>query len=130
MGVGGGEAFRLTHDDHASFQPAWSPDSSQIAYRRTNPDDIVVMNADGTGGHAVTPSALNPWSPAWSPDGTKLAILRCCADHAGFSGRPLLEVAVLDLTTGEIQRLDMYVETENHVPQWITDTTLLVNRQE
>lgn len=130
VGVGGGEAFRLTHDDHASFQPAWSPDSSQIAYRRTNPDDIVVMNADGTGGHAVTPSALNPWSPAWSPDGTKLAILRCCADHAGFSGRPLLEVAVLDLTTGEIQRLDMFVETENHVPQWITDTTLLVNRQE
>lgn len=46
------------------------------------------------------------------------------------AGRPLLEVAVLDLTTGEIQRLDMYVETENHVPQWITDTTLLVNRQE
>ncbi|HEX6265131.1 MAG TPA: hypothetical protein VF036_07605, partial [Actinomycetota bacterium] len=64
VGVGAGEAFRLTHDDHASFQPAWSPDSSQIAYRRTNPDDIVVMNADGTGGHAVTPAALNPWSPA------------------------------------------------------------------
>ena len=39
--------FELTHDDHASFQPAWSPDSSQIAYRRTNPDDIAVMNADG-----------------------------------------------------------------------------------
>ena len=88
------------------------------------------MDADGTGGRTVTRDALNPWSPAWSPDGTKLAILLCCSDHSSPAGRPLLEVAVLDLTTGEIQRLGMYVETMNNVPQWVSDTQLLVNRQE
>jgi Tol biopolymer transport system component len=130
IGPGGGRAFRLTHDDHASFQPAYSLDGSQIAYRRHDPDDIVVMDSDGTNAHAVAPDAWNPWSPAWSWDGTKLAILRCCADHDSFSGRPLLEVAVIDLSTHETQRLGLYVETENNVPQWVSPSTLLVNRQE
>ena len=130
VSVEGGPITRLTDDVHASFQPAWSPDGTQIAYRRHDPDDIVVMDADGTGGRTVTRDALNPWSPAWSPDGTKLAILLCCSDHSSPAGRPLLEVAVLDLTTGEIQRLGMYVETMNNVPQWVSDTQLLVNRQE
>jgi Tol biopolymer transport system component len=130
VGLGGGKPIRVTRDDHASFQPAYSPDGSEIAYRRHDPDDIVVMNSDGTGAHAVTPDALNPWSPAWSPDGAKLAFLRCCADHESLSGRPLLEVVVLDLESGDLQRLGMYVETENNVPQWVSSSTLLVNRQE
>jgi len=130
VGAGGGRAFQLTHDDDASFQPAFSADGSRIAYRRHNPDDIVVMNADGTDAHTVTEDELNPWSPSWSSDGSRLAFLRCCADHESVAGRPLLEVVVLDLATGETQPLGMYVETENNVPQWVSSSRLLINRQE
>jgi hypothetical protein len=78
----------------------------------------------------VSPDGSNPWSPALSPSGTKVAILRCCADHESLAGRPLLEVVVIDLITLETHPTGMYVETENTVPQWITDSLLLVNRQE
>ena len=50
----------------------------------------------------------------------------------GYSvfGTIVLEVVIIDLATSETQRTGMYVETENNVPQWITDFQLLVNRQE
>jgi hypothetical protein len=126
---GRGKPIRLTFDDHASFQPADASDG-RIAYRKHGPDDIVVMRGDGANPRVITPDALDPWSPAWSPDGSKIAFLRCCSDHQSLSGRPLLEMVVIDLATARLQRLGVYVETENNVPQWTSNTTLLVNRSE
>jgi hypothetical protein len=39
-------------------------------------------------------------------------------------------VVVIDFATLELQRLGVYVETENNMPQWTSNTTLLVNRYE
>ena len=57
-------------DDERS--PAWSPDGSQIAFSN---GVIQVMNADGSGRHAVAPpgSEFDVSQPTWSPDGTKIA---------------------------------------------------------
>jgi Tol biopolymer transport system component len=67
----GTDLTRLTHSPASEFDPSWSPDGSQIAYRsdRGDESEIWVMNADGTGQRRLTAGL----SPAWSPDGSSIA---------------------------------------------------------
>jgi TolB protein len=67
----GTDLTRLTHSSAFEFDPSWSPDGAQIAYRSERGDDseIWLMNADGSGRHRLTRGL----SPAWSPDGSKIA---------------------------------------------------------
>ena len=67
----GTDLTRLTHSPGPDFDPAWSPDGTQIAFRseRSGEPEIWVMNADGTGQHRLTRGL----SPAWSPDGLRIA---------------------------------------------------------
>jgi Tol biopolymer transport system component len=62
---------RLTHSPGPDFDPSWSPDGTQIAFRseRSGEPEIWVMNADGTGQRRVAAGL----SPAWSPDGSLIA---------------------------------------------------------
>jgi Tol biopolymer transport system component len=46
--AGGGRPMRLTHDDAASIEPAWSPDDKLIVYRTAPPDDLIVMRTAAT----------------------------------------------------------------------------------
>jgi Tol biopolymer transport system component len=49
------------------FWPTWSPDGNLIAFtRQITTEQIWVMNADGTGQHALT-SGLQSDQPAWRP---------------------------------------------------------------
>jgi Tol biopolymer transport system component len=53
-------------------QPAWSPDSSRIAY--TSSEGLSIVPADGsTAPTVVIPYALLPTGPTWSPDGAWIA---------------------------------------------------------
>ena len=47
----GTDLTRLTHSPAFEFDPSWSPDGTQIAYRsdRGDESEVWVMNADGTG---------------------------------------------------------------------------------
>jgi len=67
----GTELTRLTGSPAYEFDPSWSPDGRQIAYRsdRGDESEIWVMNADGTGQRRLTAGI----SPAWSPDGSTIA---------------------------------------------------------
>jgi TolB protein len=67
----GTDLTRLTHSPAFEFDPSWSPDGAQIAYRsdRGDESEIWVMNADGTGQRRLTAGI----SPAWSPDGSSIA---------------------------------------------------------
>jgi Tol biopolymer transport system component len=72
-------------------QAAWSPDGTKIAFasRRTNNDEIWVMNADGTGLANLTNTGLGSTgpgegSPTWSPDGTRVAYARNDNDRIGL----------------------------------------------
>ncbi|TMM25586.1 MAG: hypothetical protein E6F95_01450 [Actinobacteria bacterium] len=67
----GTDLTRLTHSPAFEFDPSWSPDGTQIAYRsdRGDESEIWVMNADGTDQRRPTAGL----SPAWSPDGSSIA---------------------------------------------------------
>jgi TolB protein len=85
MNADGSGQTQLTFDPQPKDQvPDWSPDGSKIAYLAdthgisdvVNPSwgDIWVMNADGSGQHAIT-SGGSWYGTAWSPDGTRIVTL-------------------------------------------------------
>jgi Tol biopolymer transport system component len=70
-----GSGRRRLHDAAYAAQHArWSPDGALVAFESwelaLNAARVWVVNADGTGAHAVT--APGNFSPEWSPDGTRL----------------------------------------------------------
>jgi TolB protein len=71
----GSGLVRLTDDPTAEFDPSWSPDGHQIAYRRQDEQSgqIYVMNADGSHQRNLTRRRGLDYSPAWSPDGRSIA---------------------------------------------------------
>jgi Tol biopolymer transport system component len=84
MNADGSGQRNLTHTpEGGEFDPAWSPDGRHIAFSRLAgpPGEvrIVVMNADGSAKHAVTPKLAHTgdgWigvNAAWSPDGRRIA---------------------------------------------------------
>ena len=73
----------------SASSPVWSPDGGRIAFVRWRTDgtsDIVVMNADGTGKHAVGAPSLGMQEgcalqlPAWSYDGVSILYRDDCFD--------------------------------------------------
>ncbi len=78
MNADGSDQRRVSNSAVNDTQPAWSPDASQILYRRSivgDPNaDVWVMNADGSGAHALIDSpGADERYPVFSPDGTRLA---------------------------------------------------------
>ena len=142
--VSGGSAVNLTEDfADRDFDPSWSPDGSQIAFKsdRDGGGCFVISALGGTPRRVGSRLARPPpegdtWSaggPAWSPDGSKLA---CPA--VDEQSRPFIDI--VSLTTQEVERLPLpgqywpmnlswspdarffaYVDTVN----WTADTTRL-----
>src|SRR5260370_19987394 len=70
-----GTPVRISSNQYSDYGPEWSPDGSRIAFNsnRQSGHQIYVMNADGSGVHAVTYALGLYYSPSWSPDGSQLA---------------------------------------------------------
>ena len=77
----------------ACHQPAWSPDSTRIAYQGENHDQIWVVGADGSDPHLLVEHESHghdhfPW---WTPDG-RLLFLR---EHTSEQQGPVNDVWVM-----------------------------------
>lgn len=68
---------QITRSRRASFEAAWSPDASRIAFERQfgNRTAILVMRADGSALHDLTPSGVQD-HPSFTPDGRSLVYVR------------------------------------------------------
>lgn len=113
MKVNGTEQSRLTTDPGYEDSPAWSPDGSQIAFRRDtagNPE-IYVMNANGSGPTRLTTQAGADYLASWSSTG-KIAFVSNRSGNAEIYVMNADGTGVTNLTNNSA--LDMY-------PAWSPD---------
>jgi len=101
--VAGGKPINLTADSPAhDYQPAFSPDNQQIAFRSEREGGgIFLMGALGESVKRLTDFGFNP---AWSPDGREIAV----ATGGAFGPRvrsSLSQIVRINVATGAQQPL-------------------------
>jgi len=111
----GSNITRLTNDDAADEDPAWSPDGTRIAFTREG--NLFIMNANGSNVVQKTFTS-DVWKPAWSPDGNKMAFTDIYTEY-GWG-----VIMVMDLTNGAVSEL-LYTAGEYvfPTPSWSPDGT-------
>lgn len=98
MNPDGSGVRMLFNSGSSEYDPAWSPDGKQLAFRSAY--RIFVMDAAGSGITAMSPAEGWAKNPTWSPDGRRLA----------FSYSPTAD------TTGDQEQGWAIVTTEVNVP--------------
>ena len=114
-----GDVERLTKD-HASFDPSFSPDGSEIVFTSGregfheeccgySEHRIYVMNSDGSNQRRLIEGEHQDHSPDWSPDGSEIAFVR--------DGTDLMVVPA----SGEDPELLHREKVEVSEPAWLPD---------
>src|SRR6476646_5619961 len=73
MDANGNNSVQLTTDPGADYAPAWSPDSSKIAFQSDRGGGYRIYVMDANGGNQHTAGPAGGLYASWSPDGSKIA---------------------------------------------------------
>ena len=108
---------RLTDNLAEDFDPAWSPDGTQIAFRshRDGNEEVYVMDADGSNQLNISNAPGGDYSPAWSPDERWIAFM---SDRNG--GNPNVWVMEPD---GSNSRQVTHIPGISEYPSWSPDSS-------
>jgi Tol biopolymer transport system component len=131
MNSDGSGKTQLTFPDYSGNDPSsnftdwfprWSPTGAQLTFTRinnyTSTDDIMVMNADGTGVTDLTPNtpaASSYYNPAWSPNGTQIAFTE---QSAGVN-----QVMLMNSNGSNLHLIDTGTGCSDWNPEWSPDGT-------
>ncbi len=112
--------------------PDWSPDGTQLLFDvQGEPDQLYVMNADGSDARIVTecvlPECVGATHASWSRDGTRIAAAYAIGP-LGPEGPARLGLAIIDVATGaRTVILDHEAaEGQDLYPRWSADDEQLV----
>ncbi|HEY1304609.1 MAG TPA: hypothetical protein VGF24_13700 [Vicinamibacterales bacterium] len=106
------------------LNPAWSPDGNKIAFSAMvgGFSDLYLYDMKADSLRKLTDDQYADLQPAWSPDGTRIAFVtdrfttKLPVLAAGAYG-----LALMDPTTGSVERLQTFDEAKNINPQWSND---------
>ncbi len=135
MNIDGSNVVQVTADKPgaggamgaAQYEPTWSPDGNQLAYRYNDGLNADIYTVD------LTTGATRQWTgtgsgpagydaePAWSPDGTKLL-------YSNGKG-PTVKINVIDLATGADTTVIDAPGLSDATPAWSPDGTRIVFRR-
>jgi TolB protein len=120
MNLDGSDITQLTTHPEADFDPVWSPDGTQIAFRshRDGNEEVYVMNVDGSNQTNISNAPGGDYSPAWSPDGKLIAFM---SDRKG--GNPNVWVMEPD---GSNPRQVTTIPGISEYPSWSPDSSQIV----
>lgn len=142
----GGEPRRLTDGDWDDAQPAWSPDSREIAFvsnrtedrERNTVADIWVASVGGGPMRRITDEAGSHGNPSWSADGATIAcygVAKAIGSSAknvhlfafpakGGAGKDLTDG--WDRTVGSTVMSDMRSHMQTLPPTWSADRSRVI----
>jgi Tol biopolymer transport system component len=101
--TGGGNAINITEASGSeNYQPAFSPDGTQIAFHSDRGGGgVFIMGATGESVRRLTDFGYNP---AWSPDGKRI-VVASESIFGPYARETFSQLWVIDVTAGEKQKI-------------------------
>lgn len=98
--------------------PRWSPDGSQILFRRETDglSEIWVMNRDGSDATRLVENGVDSYDPRWSPDGATILFTTAAAGS--------LDIWAVDTDGSDVRRLTDHPGAEEY-PTFSSDGRLI-----
>ena len=106
------------------FGPTWSPDGARVAFSAMSQGttDLFVFDLARSSLRRLTDDLYADLQPAWSPDGRSLAFVtdRFTTDLETLTAGTY-RLALVDVTTGDIQPIAGFADGKHIAPQWSRD---------
>jgi Tol biopolymer transport system component len=121
----GSGVVNLTNNPAYDWEPAWSPDGTQLVFNsdRSGAEEVWVMDADGSNPTRLTTNGSNGDNFVWSPDGTMIAWQNWDSNMGNY------DICVINADGTGFSNLNNDAEYQDK-PQWSPDSTKILYQSE